>query len=103
MILHRSSGVLLHVVSLPGGQGIGDMGPEAYKFVDWLASAGQQIWQILPLGPTGYGNSPYASSSAFAGNPALISLERLVDEGLLMRDQIANDLPIDRVDYDGVH
>jgi 4-alpha-glucanotransferase len=103
MILHRSSGVLLHVVSLPGGQGIGDMGPEAYGFVDWLAGAGQQIWQILPLGPTGYGNSPYASSSAFAGNPALISLERLVEEGLLGPEQLANELPANRVDYDNVH
>ena len=103
MILHRSSGVLLHVVSLPGGQGSGDMGPEAYRFVDWLASAGQQMWQILPLGPTGYGNSPYASSSAFAGNPALISLERLVEDGLLTTDELANDLPRDNVDYNNVH
>jgi 4-alpha-glucanotransferase len=103
MILHRSSGVLLHVVSLPGGQGIGDMGPEAYSFVDWLAEAGQQLWQILPLGPTGYGDSPYASGSAFAGNPALISLERLADDGLLTREELANDLPADHVDYDNVH
>lgn len=103
MILHRSSGVLLHVVSLPGGQGIGDLGPEAYRFVDWLAAAGQQLWQILPLGPTGFGDSPYASSSAFAGNPDLISLELLVADGLLASDQLANDLPSDRVDYDNVH
>jgi len=100
---HRSSGVLLHVVSLPGGQGIGDMGPEAYRFVDWLAEAGQQLWQILPLGPTGYGNSPYASSSAFAGNADLISLERLVHDGLLQADQIEHDLPSGYVDYDNVH
>ena len=102
-ILPRSSGVLLHVVSLPGGQGIGDLGPEAYRFIDWLAGAGQQIWQILPLGPTGYGNSPYASTSAFAGNPDLISLERLVEDGVLTADQLANDLPAERVDYENVH
>src|SRR5437867_6043538 len=97
VILHRSSGVLLHVVSLPGGQGIGDLGPEAYRFIDWLAAAGQQIWQILPLGPTGFGNSPYASTSAFAGNPDLISLERLFEDGLLTSDQLDNDLPADHV------
>jgi 4-alpha-glucanotransferase len=95
--------VLLHVVSLPGGQGIGDMGPEGYRFVDWLASAGQQLWQILPLGPTGYGDSPYASRSAFAGNPDLISLERLADDGLLAQDKLANDLPAGQVDYANVH
>ncbi|HEX6511946.1 MAG TPA: 4-alpha-glucanotransferase [Chloroflexota bacterium] len=95
--------MLLHVVSLPGGQGIGDLGPEAYRFIDWLAAAGQQIWQILPLGPTGFGNSPYASISAFAGNPDLISLERLVDEGLLTSEQLRNELPADYVDYDNVH
>jgi 4-alpha-glucanotransferase len=103
MILPRSSGVLLHVVSLPGGQGIGDMGPEAYRFVDWLAAAGQQVWQILPLGPTGFGNSPYACSSAFAGNPDLISLERLVDEALLDASQLEHQLPQDYVDYENVH
>jgi 4-alpha-glucanotransferase len=91
------------VVSLPGRQGIGDVGPEAYRFVDWLAAAGQQIWQILPLGPTGYGNSPYASSSAFAGNPDVISLERLAEDGLLTSDQLDNQLPDDHVDYENVH
>jgi len=103
MKLPRSSGVLLHVTSLPGGHGIGDMGPEAYRFVDWLAEAAQQIWQILPLGPTGYGNSPYASISAFAGNPDLISLDRLVEDGLLTAEQLAHGLPADRVDYENVH
>src|SRR5439155_4680466 len=102
-ILSRSSGVLLHVVSLPGGQGIGDLGPEAYRFVDWLASAGQQVWQILPLGPTGYGNSPSASTSAFAGNPDLISLDRLAGDGLLTTDELGHDLPADHVDYEQVH
>src|SRR5215217_7710575 len=79
----RSSGILLHPTSLPSPFGIGDLGPEAYKFVDFLAAAGQRLWQVLPLGPTGYGDSPYASYSAFAGNTALISPERLVQEGLL--------------------
>jgi len=83
----RSSGILLHPTSLPGPFGIGDLGPGAYEFADFLASAGQSIWQMLPLGPTGYGDSPYQCFSAFAGNPALISLVRLVDEGLLsLRD-----------------
>jgi 4-alpha-glucanotransferase len=103
VILPRSSGVLLHVVSLPGGHGIGDVGHEAYRFVDWLASAGQQLWQILPLGPTGYGNSPYASSSAFAANPDLISLDRLAGDGLLTAEELAHDLPGDYVDYERVH
>ena len=79
----RTSGILLHPTSLPSPFGIGDLGPEAYKFVDFLASAGQTLWQVLPLGPTGYGDSPYASYSAFAGNTLLISPERLVDDGLL--------------------
>ncbi|MDE3076940.1 MAG: 4-alpha-glucanotransferase, partial [Chloroflexota bacterium] len=85
--------MLLHVTSLPGGQGIGDLGSEAYRFIDWLAAAGQQSWQILPLGPTGYGDSPYASSSAFAGNPLLISLERLVEEGLLQPHEVGGEAP----------
>ncbi|HEY0729735.1 MAG TPA: 4-alpha-glucanotransferase, partial [Pyrinomonadaceae bacterium] len=73
----RASGILLHPTSLPGPYGTGDLGPEAYKFVDFLVSAGQSLWQVLPLGPTGYGDSPYACFSAFAGNTALISPERL--------------------------
>ena len=79
----RASGILLHPTSLPGRFGIGDLGPEAYRFVDFLEGSGQQLWQILPLGPTGYGNSPYMSYSAMAGNSLLISLERLRDDGLL--------------------
>jgi 4-alpha-glucanotransferase len=79
----RSSGVLLHPTSLPGRFGIGDLGPRAFEFIDMLASAGQRLWQILPLGPTGYGDSPYQCFSAFAGNPLLISLERLLEDGLL--------------------
>jgi len=81
--LPRASGLLLHPTSLPGPFGIGDLGPAAYAFVDFLAAAGQRCWQVLPLGPTSYGDSPYQSPSTFAGNPLLISLERLVDDGLL--------------------
>jgi len=73
----RSSGILLHPTSLPGPFGVGDLGPEARRFVDYLASAGQSLWQVLPLGPTGYGDSPYQCFSALAGNPLLISLEDL--------------------------
>lgn len=79
----RSSGVLLHPSSLPGPEGIGTLGPEALEFVDFLKSSGQTLWQTLPLGPTGYGDSPYQCFSAFAGNPMLISLERLAEDGLL--------------------
>ena len=81
MTFPRSSGILLHPTSLPGRFGIGDLGPEAYKFVDFLAAAGQRIWQVLPLGPTGYGDSPYQLFSAFAGNPLLISLDQLALRG----------------------
>ena len=79
----RSSGILLHPTSLPGRFGIGDLGAEAYRFADFLSGAGQRLWQVLPLGPTGYGDSPYQCFSAFAGNPLLISLDRLVEKGLL--------------------
>lgn len=79
----RASGILLHPTSLPSRGGIGDFGPAAYAFTDFLAAARQGLWQVLPLGPLGYGNSPYSSTSAFAGNPLLISLERLVDHGWL--------------------
>ncbi len=77
----RAAGILLHPTSLPSRGGIGDFGPAAYQFVDSLASAHQGLWQVLPLGPLGYGNSPYSSTSAFAGNPLLISLERLASHG----------------------
>ena len=79
----RSSGILLHPTSLPSRSGIGDFGPEAFRFADFLADAGQKIWQVLPLTPTGYGESPYASLSSFAGNPLLISAEKLVEQGYL--------------------
>ena len=87
MSFPRSSGVLLHPTSLPGRYGIGDLGPGAFAFVDRLAAAGQHVWQVLPLGPTGYGDSPYQSFSAFAGNPLLISLDVLVEDGLLTESE----------------
>lgn len=81
MPFERSSGILLHISSLPSYGGIGDLGPAAYQFADFLAAAKQRYWQVLPLNPTGYGNSPYGAISAFAGNPSLISLEYLADWG----------------------
>jgi 4-alpha-glucanotransferase len=86
----RCSGILLHVTSLPGRFGIGDLGPSAYEFADFLFAAGQKLWQVLPLNPTGYGDSPYQCFSAFAGNPMLVSLERLRDRGLLTASNLAN-------------
>ncbi len=85
----RAAGVLLPLASLPSRHGIGDLGPEAYRFVDWLAAAGVTWWQMLPVGPIGPGDSPYASSSAFAGEPLLLSLERLADDGLLSSADLA--------------
>jgi 4-alpha-glucanotransferase len=86
----RAAGILLHPTSLPSRGGIGDLGPAAYSFVDSLASARQGLWQVLPLGPLGYGNSPYSSISAFAGNPLLISLERLADHGWIDQAKISS-------------
>lgn len=88
MSFARVAGILLHPTSLPSRGGIGDFGPAAYRFVDFLASARQGAWQVLPLGPLGYGNSPYSSTSAFAGNPLLISLERLADHGWIDREKL---------------
>jgi len=88
MLSERSSGILLHPTSLPSRGGIGDFGPAAYEFVDWLAAARQTLWQILPLQPVGIGNSPYSCTSAFAGNVLLISLERLAQRGLLNLDEV---------------
>ena len=82
-VRRRYAGILLHPTSLPAPHGCGDLGPAAYRFVDWLAAARQSVWQVLPLNPTGYGNSPYAATSAFAGNPLLVSLEALHEEGFL--------------------
>ena len=84
----RAAGILLHPTSLPSRGGVGDFGPAAYQFVDFLASARQGLWQVLPLGPLGYGNSPYSSTSAFAGNPLLVSLDRLVDHRWIERDKL---------------
>src|SRR5580692_5717383 len=84
----RASGILLHPTSLASRGGIGDFGPAAYAFADFLASAKQGVWQVLPLGPLGEGNSPYSSTSAFAGNPLLISLERLADRGFIDHKQL---------------
>jgi 4-alpha-glucanotransferase len=96
----RSSGVLLHATSLPGGHGIGDLGPEARRFADWLADAGQSWWQMLPIGPVGAANSPYSSPSSFAGGPFLISLEDLVEDGLLQAaDLEGGAFPSGRADY----
>jgi 4-alpha-glucanotransferase len=89
MEFQRSTGVLLHVSSLPSYGGVGDLGPAAHEFVAFLARARQHVWQVLPLCPTGYGNSPYAGSSAFAGNPSLISLEYLSDWGWIDGERIA--------------
>ena len=88
----RSSGILMHITSLPGPYGVGTMGKEAFAFVDFLKQAGQSMWQILPLTPTGYGDSPYQSCSTYAGNHYLIDLESLIEEGLLMKEEVE---PID--------
>ena len=85
----RKSGILMHISSLPGPYGIGSMGKSAYDFVDFLVAAGQSYWQILPLNPTGYGDSPYQSFSTFAGNHYLIDLDALVQEGLLLPEEPA--------------
>jgi 4-alpha-glucanotransferase len=92
MTSERISGVLLHVTSLPSHGGVGDFGPAAYAFVDFLASAQQRLWQVLPLSPTGYGSSPYSALSAFAGNPLLISLEMLARDGWIAWERL-NGLP----------
>ena len=83
----RESGILLPISALPQGYGIGGFSGKAYEFVDWLAKAGQKNWQILPLGPTGYGDSPYQSFSTFAGNPYYIDLDTLKEEGLLTEEE----------------
>jgi len=92
MASERVSGVLCHVTSLPSHGGVGDFGPAAYEFVDFLAAAKQRVWQVLPLSPTGYGSSPYSAISAFAGNPMLVSLELLAKQGWIAWERL-NDLP----------
>ena len=86
----RSSGVLLHITSLPGPHGMGDFGPDAYRFVDWLQSAGQSVWQLLPTTPIGPGDSPYQGVSAFAGSPWMVALEPLIAKGWLPQPQVPN-------------
>ena len=105
MSFSRTSGILLHPTSLPGRYGVGDLGSEAYKFVDWLEAAGQHLWQVLPLGPTGYGDSPYQCFSAFAGNTLLVDPDALVRRGLLAPADLdgAPDFPEGRADYGGAH
>lgn len=100
----RSSGLLLHPTSLPGPYGIGDFGPEAFRFLDFLHGAGQKIWQVLPLNPTGYGDSPYQAFSAFAGNPLLISLDLLIEQGVLSANDLGSvpNFPADDIDYASV-
>lgn len=96
----RLAGILLHPTSLPGPFGIGDLGPSAYRFLDWMQTAGLAYWQVLPLGPTSFGDSPYQCFSAFAGNPLLISPELLVRDGLLEASDVAPPpFPSDRVDF----
>ena len=100
----RSGGILMHISSLPSPGGIGDLGREAYAFADFLENSGMHIWQVLPVCPTGYGESPYQAPSAFAGNPLLISLEKLREEGFLdfSDTELISPLPADRVDYEAV-
>jgi len=96
----RTAGVLCHVTSLPGAGGSGDLGETAFRFVDWLAQTGQGIWQVLPLGPPGFGDSPYQGLSAFAGNPLLVGLDRLVAEGWLTKKQLRNTSPFNATAVD---
>ncbi len=101
MKFDRSSGILLHPTSLPGPFGIGDLGPQAHRWIDYLRGAGCGLWQVLPLGPTGYGDSPYQSFSSFAGNPYLISPEVLLEEGLLHSNDLveAPKFPSEKVEF----
>jgi len=104
MKFERSAGILLHPASLPGKYGIGELGHEAFTYIDFLKETGCKLWQVLPLGPSGYGDSPYQSFSAFAGNPLLISLEILSQEGLLLTKDLINDhrFQEDRIDYGAI-
>ncbi len=105
MSFPRACGILLHPTSLPGRCGIGDLGPAAFAFADFLVSSGQSLWQVLPLGPTGYGDSPYACYSAFAGNTLLISPERLFEEGLITNADLAGIATMNeqQVDFGAAH
>ena len=96
----RNSGILMHISSLPGKYGIGTFGKEAYSFIDFLQDAGQKLWQILPLGHTGYGDSPYQCYSAFAGNPLFVDTEMLIDEDLLKTSDIPHDINFEETEFD---
>lgn len=104
MRFRRGSGILLHVTSLPGRFGVGTLGPSAFRFVDFLQHSGQSFWQVLPVGPTGYGHSPYQSLSTFAGNPMLISLVRLTEDGWLDHEHLeaTPKFPLQEVDFERV-
>lgn len=104
MNFERKSGILLHITSLPGRWGMGELGPQARAFGDFLAAAGQKLWQILPTGPVGYGYSPYSSLSAFAGNHLLISFDELIEEGLLTEKRLSKFPQFDphRIDFPAV-
>ncbi|MDD6683094.1 MAG: 4-alpha-glucanotransferase [Clostridiales bacterium] len=98
----RESGILLHITSLPQKGGIGTLGKAAYEFIDFLKESGASIWQVLPVGPTGYGESPYQSASTYAGNPLMIDLEKMVEEGLLAQEDLVWLPDTDQTDFDGV-
>src|SRR3982750_3126811 len=104
MRMTRACGILLHPTSLPGRFGIGDLGPSAESFVEFLSATGQRWWQMLPLGPTGFGNSPYQSHSSYAGNRQLLSPERMVEDGLLTPEDLDDypELPDDYVAFEEV-
>lgn len=104
MKFERSSGILLHPTSFPGDFGIGDIGPQAHKWIDFLSNSRCGLWQVLPLGPTGYGDSPYQSFSAFAGNPYLISPELLLEDGLIHSNDLVElpEFPANKVDFGAV-
>lgn len=99
---YRASGLLLHVTSLPSPYGIGDLGSSTFSWIDRLHDAGQSWWQALPLGPTGYGNSPYQAMSSFAGNALLISPGSLISDGLIQASNVQSHFSADVVDYDSV-
>src|SRR5215470_735590 len=99
---YRASGLLLHVTSLPSEFGIGDLGPSAFSWLDRLHETGQRWWQALPLGPTGYGDSPYQAMSSFAGNAMIVSPASLISEGLLKPTDCQGHFPLDAVDYESV-
>ena len=105
LIPKRAAGILLHPTSLPGPHGVGTLGDEAYRFLDYLVRGRQTYWQVLPLGPTGYGDSPYSSSCSMAGNPLLIDLQRLLDAGDLHGAELSDipAFPETEVEFDAVN